>query len=371
MKQPLLALLIIVFLGQTSCTEQQSANTVSLEEQIAQMMLVGFRGLSIKESEHIKRDLEEHGIGGVILYEYDVPSKSRPRNIASKEQVKKLVQELKSASKRPLFVAIDEEGGRITRLKESYGYAASKSAQYLGALNLEDSTRYWTGTIADRLEEHGINLNFAPVVDLNTNPASPAIGKLERSYSADPKVVAMHAGWAIQEYRKKGVLSCIKHFPGHGSALADSHKGFTDVSTTWIESELEPYQSLINSKTCDMIMTAHVFNEKLDAKYPATLSSKVMGDLLRKKFGWKGVIISDDMQMGAIAKHYGLETALELAINAGVDILIFSNNIPGEYDGEIVPKSIQLIKDMVYDGKISNDRIREAYDRIMKLKGTL
>ncbi len=361
---------LFITIGLSSCTSNNAdpnAKPVSIDEQIGQMLLLGFRGLAIDSSEHIRRDIEQHKIGGIILYEYDVPSKKRPRNIQSSSQVKQLVTDLQKMSGNKLFVAIDEEGGRISRFKTDYGFPATRSAQYLGTLNQEDSTRHWASVIAKQLKAHGVNLNFAPVVDLNTNPASPAIGKLERSYSKDPKTVTRHARYVIEEHRKQNVLTCVKHFPGHGSALADSHKGFTDVTTTWIEEELKPYELLVKSGGCDMVMTAHVYNKKLD-DLPATLSSKVMDDILRKQFGWKGVIISDDMQMGAIAQHYGLETALEKSINAGVDVLIFSNNIPGAYDPEIVPKAIKTIKELVYSGKIKDDRIREAYDRIMALK---
>jgi len=367
----ILTFLLMVILGLTGCTSTDSkGKPVSLDDQIGQMLLVGFRGLTIDSSEHIRRDIEEHKIGGIILYEYDVPSKARPRNIQTSDQVKQLVTDLQKLSSESLFVAIDEEGGRISRFKTNYGFPATRSAQYLGALNQEDSTRHWAGVIARQLKAHGVNLNFAPVVDLNTNPESPAIGKLERSYSRNPDTVATHAKYVIDEHRKQKVLTCVKHFPGHGSALADSHKGFTDVTETWIEEELKPYELLIKSGGCDMVMTAHVFNKKLD-DVPATLSSKVMNDILRKQYGWKGVIISDDMQMGAIAQHYGLEAALEKSINAGVDVLIFSNNIPGAYDPEIVPKAIKVIKELVYAGKIKDERIRAAYDRIMALKQRL
>jgi len=359
---------LLIALGITSCTNSDTGDKpVSLDEQIGQMLLVGFRGLAVDSSEHIKRDIEKYKIGGIILYEYDVPSKARPRNIASSDQVKSLVTDLQKLSSNRLFVAIDEEGGRISRFKFDYGFPATRSAQYLGALNQEDSTRHWASVIAKQLKSHGVNLNFAPVVDLNTNPESPAIGKLERSYSKNPDTVATHAAYVIDEHRKQKVLTCIKHFPGHGSALADSHKGFTDVTDTWIEAELKPYELLVKSKGCDMVMTAHVFNKKLD-DVPATLSSKIMNDILRERYGWKGVIISDDMQMGAIAQHYGLEAALEKSINAGVDVLIFSNNIPGEYDPKIVPKAVKTIKELVYSGKIKDERIREAYDRITALK---
>ncbi len=362
----LLPLIIMLFVG----CDKESDKVPTLDEQIGQMLLVGFRGTLLTPDNHIVRDLEDYHLGGVIIYEKDGPTQSRPRNIESPEQLRQLVSDLKTYSDEKLIVAIDQEGGLVNRLKTSYGFPASVTAQYLGQINKEDSTRYWASLMASTLNDLGINLNFAPVVDLNVNPESPAIGALGRSFSANPDSVAFHAGIFIDEHQKKRILNCCKHFPGHASAASDSHLGLTDVTNTWSETELEPYRQLISSGKCKMIMSAHVFNQNLDADYPATLSKKILTGILREKLGFSGVIVSDAMEMGAITDHFGQEEAIEKAINAGCDILVFSNNI-STYNEEIVPETVALIKKMIVDGKITKERIEQSYDRIMKLKGEL
>jgi beta-N-acetylhexosaminidase len=356
----------LILLPFTSCVNEAGKDP-DIDEQIAQMLLVGFRGTELSDTNHIVRDIEQYKIGGVILYEKDGPTQSRPRNIVSPEQVKKLVADLKSCSEGKLIVAIDQEGGAVDRLKSIYGFPKTVTAQYLGTINKADTTRFYAKSIAGTLKEMGINLNFAPVVDLNVNPASPAIGALGRSFSVNPDTVVFNAGIFIDEHEKDGILSCCKHFPGHGSATNDSHLGLTDVTNTWSETELEPYRQLIKSGKCKMIMTAHVFNQNLDQEYPATLSYTILNGILKKQLGFEGVIVSDAMEMKAISEEYGLKTAIMKAINAGCDILVFSNNV-NEYNSEIVPEAISLIHELVDEGRITEERIRQSYDRIINLK---
>jgi beta-N-acetylhexosaminidase len=360
--------IVIVFIF-ISC-EKDEEQKVGLDDQIGQMLLVGFRGTTISYDHHIVSDLEDYNLGGVILYEKDVPSQSSPRNIESPEQLKQLTADLKHYSKENLFIAIDQEGGIVNRLKASYSFPASVSAQYLGQLNNEDSTRYHAALIASTLKSMGININFAPVVDLNLNPESPAIGALERSFSANVDTVVFHAGLYIDEHKANGILTCCKHFPGHGSASADSHLGLVDLSETWKEIELEPYKQLIGEQKCEMIMTAHVFNLNLDADYPATLSKKILTGMLREQLEYNGVIVSDAMEMGAITDNYGQKEAIEKAINAGCDVLLFSNNTTS-YNEDIVPQAITFIKELINEGKITEEQIQQSYDLIMELKNSL
>ena len=306
---------------------------------------------------------------GVILFDRDVALASPVRNIESPAQVKSLINTLKSYTRVPLFVAVDQEGGFVARLKQKYGFPYNVSQQYLGNLNNDDSTRFYGHQTANTLIEAGFNLNFAPVVDLNINPENPVIGKIERSFSAKPDIVVHHAGLMIKEFHNQNIMSSLKHFPGHGSSTSDSHQGLTDVTNTWSEIELEPYRRLISGGFDDMIMTAHIYNGKLDENYPATLSNKIITGILRNQLQYKGVIVSDDMNMKAITEYYGLEKAIELSINAGVDILIFANNLI--YDEEIAIKAQQIIKDLINSGKIKRTRIEESYNRIMKLKQKL
>lgn len=349
--------------------QQTTTKTVTLDEKIGQMLMIGFRGADLTKDNHIINDIKNLNIGGVVLYDYDLYSKGKTqRNIVSPEQVKSLCTGLQELNDTRLLISIDQEGGKVNRLKTTYGFpTVGVSAQYLGTLNNLDSTRYYAELTANLLKDLGINFNYAPVVDLNINPKSPAIGGIKRSYSAEPKVVTAHASAVLDVYKKYGIIGCLKHFPGHGSAAADSHLGITDITKTWKEVELTPYKNLIESGKCEMIMTAHVYNEKLDT-LPATLSKKIMTDVLRTQLGWQGIIISDDMHMGAIAQHYGLEIAIERAINAGVDILMFSNNSRDFYDAEAAQKAVKVIKKLLEEGKITATQIEKSYQKIKALK---
>lgn len=352
---------------------QTVENTTStLEEKIGQMLMIGFRGTELTESNHIYNDIKNLHIGGVVLYDYDLFSKGEmTRNIKTPKQVKSLCQSIQDLSEIDLLISIDQEGGKVNRLKTAYGFPkVGVSAQYLGTLDNMDSTQYYADLTAELLDDLGINFNYAPVVDLNVNPKSPAIGNIERSYSADVNVVTKHAAVVLDVYKEYGIIGCLKHFPGHGSAAADSHLGITDITKTWNAIELEPYKNLIESDKVEMIMTAHVYNETLDT-FPATLSKKIMTDILRQQLNWQGIIISDDMHMGAIAQHYGLEIAIEKAINAGVDILMFSNNSREFYDAEAAKKAVSIIKKLLEEGKITEEQIDNSYQKIMTLKNSL
>jgi beta-N-acetylhexosaminidase len=223
--------------------------------------------------------------------------------------------------------------------------------------------------MAQVLKTHGVNLNIAPVVDLNTNPSNPIIGDLERSFSADPDVVTRHAMAFIEAHHDAGVLCSLKHFPGHGSSTADSHLGFVDVTDTWTDAELIPYRNLIDADRADTVMTAHVFNAKLDPDVPATLSKRVITGILRERLGFDGVIITDDMLMGAIANYYDFARSLEAAIDAGADILAIANN--SIYDPDIADKAHRAVRSAVEAGRISESRIDESYRRIAALKARL
>ena len=215
----------------------------------------------------------------------------------------------------------------------------------------------------------GFNLNFAPVVDLELNGMQGIIGPLQRSFSEKPEVVSRVARQFVDVFSQYGVACSYKHFPGHGSALGDTHKGFVDVTDTFQAAELLPYKTLLpKSDKPVMVMTAHVVNRHLDPSgLPATLSHKILTGLLRDEIGFDGVIISDDLQMQAIAEHYSLEETLCLTINAGADMLIFGNQL-GENSA---PEIINIIEQAVVDHKIDLNRIDEAFGRIVRLKQQL
>jgi beta-N-acetylhexosaminidase len=338
----------------------------NLDIHIGQMLMVGFEGLELTENNPIVQDIRERHIGGVILFDYDISSQAPLRNIQNPRQAKTLCAALQKMASIPLFIAIDQEGGKVSRLKEGYGFPPTVSQQRLGTINRLDITREHAEITARTLAQIGINLNFAPVVDLNTNPDNPVIGKLERSFSCDPNLVTCHALEMIKAHHRHGIPCTLKHFPGHGSSTRDSHLGFVDVTETWSSIELEPYARIIETGQCDAVMTAHIFNAHLDPEFPATLSRSIITRILRANLGYDRVVVSDDMQMKAISDHYGLEKAVYQAIEAGVDILLFGNNVVFEED--IVLRTVAIIKDLIKRGKISRDRINRSYERISRLK---
>jgi len=350
-------------------TKTSTVQDIPLDVKIGQMLLIGFRGLEVDENQPIVKDIKVRHIGGVVLFDYDVPTRSPVRNVESPEQVKNLIADLQKYASIPLLVAIDQEGGKVCRLKEKFGFPSTVSHQFLGEKNNTALTRKHASSMAQTMKQLGINLNLAPVLDLNTNPANPVIGGIQRSFSADPEIVAKHALEFIKAHHDNGILCTLKHFPGHGSSKDDSHLGLVDITDTWSSGELKPYESIIKAGEADAIMTAHVFNSNLDSQYPATLSKAVITGILRKKLGYNGVIISDDMQMGAIVKHYGFETAISKAVEAGCDIIALANN--SIFDADAAAKAYRTIKRLVRDGVISESRIDESYQRIQRLKAKI
>ena len=337
-------------------------NDDTLKKMIGHMLLVGFDESSITKDSQIVKDINEYELGGVILFDKFYKDRNKTKNISSPEQLAKLTSDLKKFSNQALFISVDQEGGKVARLKPKYGFEEIESAFSVSQMN-----EYAIVDIYDKqssmLENAGISMNFAPVVDLAVNPKNKVIVGLERSFGADAKEVSKDAKVVIQSQKRHNIISVLKHFPGHGSSLGDSHKGFVNVSETWSPEELEPYEMLINDKQVDVIMTAHVFNEYIDEKYPATLSYSFNTELLRQEMGYEGVIVSDDLQMGAIAGHYTLEQRVTLAINAGVDILLFGNQL----ENVIVKELVNSIFTQVKLGLIPIKRIQESNDRIESL----
>jgi len=343
----------------------------SLSQKIGQLLLLGFRGSRPEECDPIVRDLRAHHVGSIILFDQDMTGGSvdtgrAKRNIESPAQVRELIAHLQGQAGRPLLVAIDQEGGRVNRLKPAYGFPESLSHAELGQLDQPAETYRHAGIIARTLAGLGINLNLAPVVDLDAHPDNPIIRGKGRAFSSDPEAVARHAAEFVRAHRAHGVLTCAKHFPGHGSATGDTHLGLVDVTRTWQERELIPFQRLITGGLADVIMTAHVFNARLDPAVPATLSAPVLTGLLRGRLGFEGVICTDDMEMKAIAAHYGLETAVPAAVEAGADLLCFGNNLG--YDPAIAGKAADILARAVQSGRISEERIEVSYQRILALK---
>jgi len=361
----LLALFSAFALFHPPVSEAHPAPT--LRQKIGQMLMVGFRGKELAPDAPILKAIRAGEVGGVILFDYDFQTKTFNHNIESPSQLQKLTHELQSAATAPLLIGIDYEGGKVNRLKSSYDFPEVLSAAALAKLG-DTATQKQAAQMAETLNEAGINLDFAPVIDVNINPDNPIIGRLDRSFSADPSEVSHFAKIFSDAFSARHILCAYKHFPGHGSSTADSHLGFVDVTETWQPKELIPYETLLNTKdSCSFVMIAHVIHHGLDEKdYPASLSKKMITGLLRKKLHFNGVVITDDLQMKAITDQYGAENAALLAINAGADMLIFGNQlVPEPVDPAVLVNSIY---EDVLAGKIKRSRIEESWRRIMHLK---
>lgn len=336
----------------------------SLDIKIGQMIMIGINErTALGNTDVLAEELRAGKIGGVVLFEKNLAKTN------TKDSLILLVKNLQANAMIPLFVSIDEEGGKVHRLKEKYGFFTTPSAAYLGEVNKFDSTRYHARRIASLLKDLGINLNYAPTVDMAVNPENTVIVKNGRSFGTDPFLVATHAQLSIGAHHEYGVKTVLKHFPGHGSSTGDSHLGVVDVSNSWELNELMPYDEIIRHGSYDAIMTAHIINSRWDpSMLPATLSKRVVTGMLRDLLGYKGVVFSDDMQMDAIGANYGWENALALSINAGVDVLMFANTTPHKDKIVTATQVHAIIKKLVKKKKISRARIDEAYVRIMVLK---
>ena len=291
-----------------------------------------------------------------------------PRNVESPDQLRSLVAALSgAATAAPLLVAIDQEGGQVARLGPSHGFPATRSAADLGRGDPSE-TAAAAAEIAATLTDVGVTLNLAPVVDLAVNPDNPSIAAVDRSFSADPAVVIAHASAFIEALHAGGVSSAIKHFPGLGSAGADTHLGVVDVTDVWTDVELEPFRALIGDGLPDAVLTAHIFNARLDPDHPASLSVATVDGLLRGDLGFDRAVISDDLQMGAILDAYGFDEAVALAIEAGIDLLLIANQLV--YEPDVATRVVDLVEQLVLNGRISEERIDASYRRVLALKGT-
>jgi len=338
----------------------------SLGEKIAGLIVVGFRGSALSQVPWLVTELRDTGLGGVILFDRDQQTGAQ-RNVRSPAQVATLVRDLRAAAGgRRIIVGVDQEGGLVTRLSPAHGFPAVASEADIGRGTVAGA-RSWGRGIATTLAAAGINLNFAPVVDLNVNPRSPAIGALDRSFSANPGVVVEMATAEIQAHRAAGVKTTLKHFPGIGSSTANTDFGVADVTKTWTRRELEPFQKLIASGTADVIMAGHVVNGQLDRDHPASLSKATVTDLLRGQLGWTGPVVTDDLQAAAIVRAFGFAEAVVLALEAGNDLLLLANQ--QSYDPRVVAKVIDAVAGAVDAGRLPISRIDEAYGRVRQLVG--
>jgi beta-N-acetylhexosaminidase len=337
-----------------------------LDVELGQLLLVGFHGTAADADGEPARLVCAARVGGVLLF---------GRNVVDAAQVRALTTRLRELARGcgngPLLVAADAEGGRVMRLSPTAGFTPTLSHEDLGDVNDLTLTELEARRIGRMVRDVGITWDLAPVVDVGYNPANPVIVATGRSFGASPVLVAEHARAYLRGLRAAGVLGTLKHFPGHGSSFADSHLGFVDVSDTAnAAAELWPYRALLADGLVDSVMTAHVFNRWLDERHPATLSRRTIQGLLRGELGFDGPVVSDDLRMGAIEQHYGLERAAVLAVQAGVDVLLVADDrLP---DGRSATTTVlAALRRALAERRLGPDRVEEAVRRVRGLKARL
>ncbi len=332
---------------------------------MAGLLIVGFRGMHLAEAAWVRTAITRDGLGGVILFDRDQLT-GHARNVTSPAQVAALTAELRAAAgARGLLIGVDQEGGIVTRLGPSHGFPAVASEATVGAGTVA-AARAWARTIATTLADAGCNLDFAPVVDLDVNPRNPAIGALGRAFSADPDVVVRMAGIELDALRLAGVHAAAKHFPGIGSATVNTDFGVADVTKTWTRTELEPYRRLAAAGKLDAVMVGHVVDGQLDTTRPASLSRPTLA-LLRGDVGFDGPAVTDDLQAAAITQRFGADEAVLLALEAGIDLLLFANQ--QVYDSGIVRHVVGVVLGAVAHGRLTADQIDRAWARRQALLG--
>jgi len=340
-------------------TATPTSDPVALRRKIARLLMVGFRGFTIGPDDPITAALEA-GLGGVILFDQDRVTGTR--NIESPAQLAALTASLRAAALGNLIIAIDQEGGRVSRLKPARGFPETRSQAEIGATDDPDEAFEAGRSMAATMADTGIDLDLAPVVDVNVNPDNPAVGGLDRSFSDDPSVVAAMAEAEIHGLHELGVRAAIKHFPGLGSASGNTDFERVDVTDTWTEAELEPFETLIALGLPDAVMSGHIINDAIDPGIPASLSVASIEGLLRGRLGWTGAVITDDLGAEAIATHYPQDEAVALALEAGNDLLLFANQT--EYVPDLAIELVETIAGLVASGRITEARIDESVERL-------
>ena len=323
---------------------------------VGQRFMISFEGLVA--SEDARALIRQLGVGHVILF---------ARNVVGPEQVAELIRELQSAAReggheRPLFVTVDQEGGRVARLKEPWTLWPPLRA--VGRSGSEELARRMGAALAAELTACGFGGDLAPVVDVDTNPANPVIG--DRSLGDDPDLVGRLGAAMIRGLQEGGVAACAKHFPGHGDTELDSHLELPIVEqprSRLEDVELRPFRKAIEAGVA-MIMTAHVLVRELDDSVPATLSPRVVGALLRKELGYSGVVVADDLEMKAIAKGWGPKRASVMAAKASCDVIGVGKN----HDAQV--EAIEALIRAAESGEVSFAEMEAADGRVRRLKET-
>jgi len=316
---------------------------------LGEVLLMGFSGLEL--SAETATFMKSARIGGTILFSpnYDSPA-----------QVAELIDEVQAnRHELPMWISVDHEGGKVQRFRK--GFTRIPDAATIAAKNSPNLAFEISSLMARELASVGINLNFCPVADINTNPKNPVIGA--RSFGETEEQVSKFVSAMVRGHLTHGVQPCVKHFPGHGDTSVDSHFALPKVTTpieTLRERELKPFSKSFKSG-CNMVMTAHILFPHLDPEFPATLSQKILRPLLRDELRFKQIIISDDLEMSAITDHYGAEDTPRLALQAGCDLLIYRSEKTARAAHESLVKALE-------SGKLAPEIVLESIARSRLLK---
>lgn len=333
---------------------QKLLSEMSLYEKICQMFIVtpesitGYQTVT-KAGDVMKAAIEKYPVGGVIYFD---------GNIESREQLKKMIKNTQKYSDFPMFISVDQEGGRVARLKENAGFTVFQSMYSYRDAGTDTAYKN-AETIGSELKELGFNLDFAPVADVWSNSQNTVIG--DRAYSDDFGQAAKLLPYAVRGFHDAGIMCSLKHFPGHGDTYADSHSGNAYVTKSKEEldkEEMLPFKAGI-SAGADMVMVGHLMVKAIDENVPASLSSKVINDYLREEIGYDGVVITDSLAMGAVANLYTNADRALMAVKAGIDILLMPSDAAG---------AIGAIENAVNSGEIKQERINDSVRRILALK---
>lgn len=326
---------------------------MTLDEKIGQMIMVSIEGYSINDN--TKKLIESYKVGGIIVL---------GENVQKSRQLLHLLNSIKqenSINRIPLFLSVDEEGGRVTRMpKEFIGLPSNKT---IGKINNKDFSYRIGRTIGSEIKAFGYNMVFAPVLDVNSNPNNPVIG--DRSFGSNSSLVKELGIETMRGIQLENIIPVIKHFPGHGDTAVDSHKGLPIVNNDLqrLESlELIPFAEAVKNKKADVVMIAHILLPKLDKENPSSMSKTIITDILRTNLKFEGIVITDDMSMGAIVKNYNIGEAAVKSVNAGTDIVLVCRG----YDSKI--EVINAMKSAVLMGEIAESRMNESVYRILRVK---
>lgn len=342
-------------------TTKDVLGKMSLREKVGQLFIVRPEALAENSNaetapatdrvdDAVISRIEEYPVGGIALFS---------RNITSAEQLPMFISDLQSSSKYPLFIAVDEEGGRVARIANSdfFNVASYKSMEDIGKSGDASKAEEVGRQIGLYLKKLGFNLDFAPVADTNTNPQNIVIG--DRSYGSDPALVARMVSAQLDGMHDSGIMGTLKHFPGHGDTKDDTHSGYVSVNKSWDElkaCELVPFISALDK--ADTIMVSHITVTSVD-KLPSSLSYEIITRKLRNELGYNGVIITDSMAMGAVADSYTSDIAAVMAVKAGADIILMPESLEKSFNG---------VLNAVNSGEISISRIEESAERVLTLK---